>query len=87
MYGDQETNIYMVILLEYIVSSTVQSFAFKLTALRSTFLCLSIGFSLTTVVFYMEKTVQYNVVCVFSLYTLLNYILNCIIYYFHCKMK
>jgi hypothetical protein len=36
----------------------VQSFAFKLTALRSTFLYISIGFSLATVAFYMRKTVR-----------------------------
>jgi hypothetical protein len=37
----------------------VQSFAFKLRALRSTFLYISIGFLLATVAFYMKKTVQY----------------------------
>jgi hypothetical protein len=36
----------------------VQYFAFKLRALRSTFLYISIGFSLVAVAFYMKKTVQ-----------------------------
>jgi hypothetical protein len=44
----------------YTIVCTVQSFAFKLRALRSIFLYISIGFSLTTVAFYMKKTVQYN---------------------------
>jgi hypothetical protein len=43
-------------------SYTVQLFSFKVTALRSTFLYISIGFSLATVAFYMKKTVHHTVI-------------------------
>jgi hypothetical protein len=36
----------------------VQSFSFKLTTLRSTFLYISIKFSLAAVTFYIKKTVH-----------------------------
>jgi hypothetical protein len=51
-------------LLLFIASVEVmneQSFSVKLTALRSTFLYKSIGFSLAAVAFYMQKTVHINI--------------------------
>jgi hypothetical protein len=44
--------------VKYKYTCHVQSFAFKLTVLRSTFLYISIWFSFTTVAFYMKKTVH-----------------------------
>jgi hypothetical protein len=41
-----------------VLSYYVQYFAFKLRAVRSTFLYISIGFSLAAVAFYKKKTVR-----------------------------
>jgi hypothetical protein len=52
--------------------SDVQSFSFKLTALRSTFLYISIEFSLASVAFYMEKTVHVMKFLLFIKFTMIN---------------
>jgi hypothetical protein len=56
----------------YNINASVQSFSFKLTALGSTFLYISIGFSLAVVAFYMKKTVHWVRLYFFYTFSMVN---------------